>query len=55
LLFNDLQKVSTDYSVEFNLGLMKIKQHTKRERRSKEEQNELKELLQAILIKMEEF
>jgi phage regulator Rha-like protein len=57
LLFNDLQKVSSDYTVEFNLGLMKIKQHTKRELKSKEEQNELKEvkeLLQAILNIMKE-
>ena len=54
LLFNDLIKVAADTSVEFNLGLMKIKHHIKRERRTPEEENEIKELLQAILKKLEE-
>jgi hypothetical protein len=53
LLFNDLIKVAADTSVEFNLGLMKIKHHIKRERRTPEEENEVKELLQAILKKLE--
>ena len=55
LLFNDLQKVATESSVEFNLGLMKIKHHTKRERMKPEEQSELKELLYKILKKLEEL
>ena len=55
LLFNDLQKVSTECSVVFNLGLMKIKHQTKRERIKPEEQSELKELLYKILRKLEEF
>ena len=54
LLFNELLKVSSECSVEFNLGLMKIKHQTRRERKSMEEQNELKELLQNILKKLEE-
>jgi hypothetical protein len=55
LLFNDLQKVSTESSVEFNLGLMKIKHQTKRERMKPEEESELKELLYKILKKLEEL
>ena len=54
LLFNDLQKVSSECSVEFNLGLMKIKHQTRRERKNMEEQNELKKLLENILKKLEE-
>jgi len=54
LLFDNLQKVSADCSVEFNLGLMKIKHHVKRERMKPEEQKELKELLLSVLKKMEE-
>ena len=46
LLFNDLQKVAAESSVEFNLGLMKIKHYTKRERMKPEEQSEIKEPLQ---------
>jgi len=53
LLFNELQKVSAECSVEFNLGLMKIKHQVKKERKSMEEQNELKELLQSILKKLD--
>jgi len=53
LLFNDLHKVATECSVEFNLGLMKIKHLTKRERKNEEEQNEIKELLLTILKKLE--
>jgi phage regulator Rha-like protein len=53
LLFNDLMKVATDTSVEFNLGLMKIKHNTRRERKSQEEQHEIKELLASILKKLE--
>jgi len=55
LLFNDLQKVSTECSVEFNLGLMKVKHQTKRERMKPEEQSEVKELLYKILKKLEEI
>jgi len=55
LLFDNLQKVSADCSVEFNLGLMKIKHHVKRERMKSEEQKELKELLLSVLKKMEEI
>ncbi|MCL2435247.1 MAG: ORF6N domain-containing protein [Lentimicrobiaceae bacterium] len=54
LLFNDLQKVSAECSVEFNLGLMKIKHQIRKERKSMEEQNELKEILRSILKKLEE-
>jgi len=54
LLFDNLQKVSADCSVEFNLGLMKIKHHVKRERMKPEEQKELKELLLSVLKKLEE-
>jgi len=54
LLFDNLQKVSADCSVEFNLGLMKIKHHVKRERLKPEEQKELKELLLSVLKKIEE-
>jgi len=54
LLFDNLQKVSADCSVEFNLGLMKIKHHVKRERMKPEEQKELKELLLSVLKKIEE-
>ena len=53
LLFNDLMKVAADTSVEFNFGLMKIKHHTKRERKSMEDMNEVKELLKSILQKLE--
>jgi len=49
LLFDNLQKVSADCSVEFNLGLMKIKHHVKRERMKPEEQKDLKELLLKLL------
>ena len=48
-----MQKVSSECSVEFNLGLMKIKHQTRKERKNKEEQEELKALLQAILRKLE--
>jgi len=39
--------------VEFNLGLMKIKHHVKRERMKPEEQKELKELLLSALARLE--
>jgi hypothetical protein len=55
LLFNDLQKVSAECSVEFNLGLMKIKHQTKKERIKPEEQSEVKEILYKILKKLEEM
>ena len=54
LLFDNLQKVSADCSVEFNLGLMKIKHHVKRERMKPEEQKEVKELLLSVLKKLGE-
>ena len=54
LLFDNLQKVSADCSVEFNLGLMKIKHHVKRERMKPEEQKEVKELLISVLKKLGE-
>jgi len=54
LLFDNLQKVSADCSVEFNLGLMKIKHHVKRERMKPEEQKELKEHLLSVLKKLGE-
>ena len=55
LLFDDLQKVAAESSVEFNLGLMKIKHHIKRERMKPKEQSELKELLYKILKRLEEL
>ena len=55
LLFNDLQKVAAESSVEFNLGLMKIKHHIRKERMKPKEQSELKELLYRILKKLEEI
>jgi hypothetical protein len=55
LLFDELQKVSAECSVEFNLGLMKIKHQTKKERIKPEEQSEMKELLYKILKKLEEL
>jgi hypothetical protein len=53
LLFKDLEKTATEYSLEFNFGLMKIKHNTKRERKNSEELIEIKELLQNILKKIE--
>jgi hypothetical protein len=41
LLFNDLQKTPAESSVEFNLGLMKIKHRIISEQRSKEEHSEI--------------
>jgi pantoate kinase len=53
LLFSDLQKVSTESSVEINLGLMKLKHKIKREQQNKEELYEIKELLQTIMQKLQ--
>jgi hypothetical protein len=55
LLLDDLQKVATESSVEFNIGLMKIKHLIKRESKNIEKQNGIKELLQSLMKKLEEI